>query len=77
MRNLRKSLRSSADRFLTKAIQLAQCVNPSPNPRVGAVVVKGGKIVGKGYHRKAGGPHAEIFALRQAGKKANRATQDE
>ncbi|NBU68754.1 MAG: hypothetical protein EBS49_03925 [Verrucomicrobia bacterium] len=41
-----------------------------PNPRVGAVVVKGGKVVGEGFHRKAGQPHAEIEALRRAGAKA-------
>lgn len=35
----------------------------SPNPAVGAVVVKNGKVVGKGYHRKAGTPHAEVNAL--------------
>lgn len=46
----------------------------SPNPCVGAVVVKNGKIVGKGYHRFAGSPHAEIYALRQAGKRAAGAT---
>lgn len=42
----------------------------SPNPLVGAVVVKDGKIVGCGYHRKAGGKHAEIFALNQAKSRA-------
>ena len=39
----------------------------SPNPLVGAVIVKNGKVVGKGYHHQAGLPHAEINALRQAG----------
>jgi diaminohydroxyphosphoribosylaminopyrimidine deaminase/5-amino-6-(5-phosphoribosylamino)uracil reductase len=38
----------------------------SPNPMVGAVLVKGGKIIGRGWHRRAGGPHAEIEALRDA-----------
>lgn len=42
----------------------------SPNPLVGAVIVKNGKIVGKGYHKKAGLPHAEINAIREAGPKA-------
>jgi diaminohydroxyphosphoribosylaminopyrimidine deaminase/5-amino-6-(5-phosphoribosylamino)uracil reductase len=46
----------------------------SPNPMVGAVVVKGGQVVGKGYHRKAGSPHAEIHALEHAGNQAKAAT---
>ncbi len=46
----------------------------SPNPIVGAVVVKDGNIVGQGYHRRAGGPHAEIVALRKAGRFAKFAT---
>ncbi|MGD9611278.1 MAG: bifunctional diaminohydroxyphosphoribosylaminopyrimidine deaminase/5-amino-6-(5-phosphoribosylamino)uracil reductase RibD [Kiritimatiellia bacterium] len=45
-----------------------------PNPPVGAVVVKKGKKIGQGWHKKAGGPHAEIFALRQAKKAARGAT---
>ncbi len=40
----------------------------SPNPMVGAVLMKGGKIIGRGWHRRAGGPHAEIEALRDAQK---------
>ncbi len=42
----------------------------SPNPLVGAVVVRGGRIVGEGYHQKFGGPHAEVEALRSAGPAA-------
>ena len=42
----------------------------SPNPMVGAVVVKSGKVISGGYHKKAGLPHAEIAALRKAGSKA-------
>lgn len=45
-----------------------------PNPPVGAVLVKNGRLIGEGYHRKAGGPHAEIYALRHAGEKARGAT---
>lgn len=46
----------------------------SPNPAVGAVVVAGGRIVGRGFHQKAGTPHAEVHALRQAGELARGAT---
>lgn len=46
----------------------------SPNPMVGAVVVKDGKIVGTGYHEGAGKPHAEVNALNDAGKLADGAT---
>lgn len=45
-----------------------------PNPMVGCVLVKAGRIVGEGYHRRYGGPHAEINALRQAGSAARGAT---
>jgi diaminohydroxyphosphoribosylaminopyrimidine deaminase/5-amino-6-(5-phosphoribosylamino)uracil reductase len=61
--------------FLQAAIQLAKrATNPAPNPRVGALVVRSGKIVGAGWHEAAGGPHAEIVALRRAGAKAKGAT---
>jgi diaminohydroxyphosphoribosylaminopyrimidine deaminase/5-amino-6-(5-phosphoribosylamino)uracil reductase len=46
----------------------------SPNPCVGAVLVKNGKVIGKGYHKMAGTPHAEIHALRNAGSKAQNST---
>lgn len=46
----------------------------SPNPLVGAVVAKGSKVVGQGFHRKAGEPHAEILAIREAGGAARGAT---
>ena len=46
----------------------------SPNPMVGSLVVKNGRIVGRGYHQKAGGPHAEVIALDEAGIKARGAT---
>lgn len=42
----------------------------SPNPMVGAVIVRDGQVVGQGYHRQAGTPHAEIHALREAGERA-------
>jgi len=46
----------------------------SPNPLVGAVIVKGNKVAGSGYHKRAGSPHAEILALKSAGEKAKGAT---
>ncbi|WP_410208174.1 bifunctional diaminohydroxyphosphoribosylaminopyrimidine deaminase/5-amino-6-(5-phosphoribosylamino)uracil reductase RibD [Fusobacterium sp.] len=59
-------------KYMTRALELAAlgegAVNP--NPLVGAVVVKDGKIIGEGYHQKFGGPHAEVFALEAAGENA-------
>lgn len=45
-----------------------------PNPPVGAILVRHGRVVGQGYHRRAGGPHAEIVALRRAGRRARGGT---
>lgn len=61
---------------MTMALELAARARgrTSPNPMVGAVVVKDGQVVGKGCHLKAGTPHAEIHALREAGEKARGAT---
>ncbi|MFH1685581.1 MAG: bifunctional diaminohydroxyphosphoribosylaminopyrimidine deaminase/5-amino-6-(5-phosphoribosylamino)uracil reductase RibD [Candidatus Micrarchaeota archaeon] len=50
------------------ALLLAKKANPYPNPRVGAVIVKGKEIIGSGYHRKAGTPHAEVEAILDAEK---------
>lgn len=55
------------------ALQLAQrgYGHTSPNPMVGAVLVKGSKIIGRGWHHRAGLPHAEIEAIRDAEKKGH------
>jgi diaminohydroxyphosphoribosylaminopyrimidine deaminase/5-amino-6-(5-phosphoribosylamino)uracil reductase len=55
--------------YMQRALELARrgAGGTSPNPLVGAVVVQRGKIVGTGYHRKCGEPHAEIIALDRAG----------
>lgn len=64
---------SDADhKYMQRALDLAKLGERkcSPNPMVGAVVVKDGKIVGEGYHKEYGGPHAEAFALKEAGEKS-------
>ena len=57
---------------MRRALELARKAGEETrsNPRVGAVVVKGGKLHGAGFHRRAGDPHAEVMALRKAGVKA-------
>lgn len=62
--------------FMYRAIKLAQrgIGSTSPNPLVGAVIVKQGKVIGEGYHKNAGGPHAEIEALRNAREPVQDAT---
>jgi diaminohydroxyphosphoribosylaminopyrimidine deaminase/5-amino-6-(5-phosphoribosylamino)uracil reductase len=62
--------------FMLRALELARRGEglTRPNPPVGAVIVRGGKVVGEGFHRKAGTAHAEIVALKQAGSKARGAT---
>ncbi len=63
----------SDSRFISLALKLARRAygETSPNPMVGAVLMKGGKIIGRGWHHQAGGPHAEIEALRDAEKSGN------
>jgi len=62
--------------FMARALHLAESgrYTTMPNPRVGCVLVKGDEIVGEGFHRRAGEPHAEVNALRQAGRSAEGAT---
>lgn len=62
--------------YLTEALELARkgLGQTSPNPAVGAVIVKDGIVVGRGFHTWAGVDHAEILALREAGERARGAT---
>lgn len=62
--------------MMARALQLAECGlwTTSPNPRVGCVLVRDGRVVGEGWHEKAGEPHAEVHALRAAGEQARGAT---
>ncbi len=57
---------------MRRALELAARAagETNPNPMVGCVIVKAGRIVGEGFHRRAGGPHAEIVALARAGARA-------
>jgi diaminohydroxyphosphoribosylaminopyrimidine deaminase/5-amino-6-(5-phosphoribosylamino)uracil reductase len=59
-------------RHLDRAFELAERgrYGVSPNPMVGAIVVRGGRMVAEGWHRRAGGPHAEVTALRRAARRA-------
>ncbi len=61
---------------MARALQLAErgLNSTTPNPRVGCVIVKDDRIIGQGWHALAGGPHAEIHALMEAGDRAQSAT---
>ena len=62
--------------FLERAVELGRrgWGRVSPNPMVGCVVVRDGEVVGEGWHRELGGPHAEVHALAEAGERARGAT---
>ena len=62
--------------FMAQAIRLAErgLNTTSPNPRVGCVIVRDGKVVGEGWHERAGQPHAEVLALQAAGELARGGT---
>ncbi len=54
------------EKYMARCLQLAAsgALHTAPNPMVGAVVVHNGRIIGEGYHRRCGGPHAEVHAIR-------------
>ena len=72
------SSRYSSDdhRYMARALELAArgLYTTDPNPRVGCVIVRDGRVIGDGWHRARGGPHAEVEALAQAGDRAAGAT---
>ncbi len=61
---------------MAQALRLAELglFTTQPNPRVGCVITHGDEVVGEGWHQRAGEPHAEVFALREAGERARGAT---
>ncbi len=67
---------STDTEYMARALRLAALARgkTSPNPMVGAVIVKDGQVVGEGYHHQAGTPHAEVLALGQAGERSRGAT---
>ncbi len=62
--------------MMAQALRLAErgAYTTKPNPMVGCVIAQGEAVVGEGWHRRAGGPHAEVFALEAAGERARGAT---
>ena len=61
---------------MAQALRLAErgLYTTQPNPRVGCVIADGERVLGQGWHQRAGEPHAEVFALREAGGQARGAT---
>lgn len=76
MKRKRVDARVSPAGFMHRALSLARrgAGRTSPNPLVGCVLVRGGRVVGEGWHRRFGGPHAEPMALARAGAKARGST---
>jgi diaminohydroxyphosphoribosylaminopyrimidine deaminase / 5-amino-6-(5-phosphoribosylamino)uracil reductase len=68
-----KKNHAADERFLRRALELGVLGSglTLPNPRVGAVLVRGGKIIGEGFHRRAGTPHAEVNAVADAKKRGH------
>jgi diaminohydroxyphosphoribosylaminopyrimidine deaminase/5-amino-6-(5-phosphoribosylamino)uracil reductase len=68
-----KNTRAADGHYLGRALELARLGSglTLPNPRVGAVLARGGKIIGEGHHQRAGGPHAEVHAVADAKKRGH------
>jgi diaminohydroxyphosphoribosylaminopyrimidine deaminase/5-amino-6-(5-phosphoribosylamino)uracil reductase len=69
-------MNAADSQWMARALRLAELglCTTSPNPRVGCVLVRDGKLIGEGWHRRAGEPHAEVHALRAAGETARGAS---
>ena len=65
---------SPDEAWMLRAVEIGREGRPSPNPHVGAVIVKNGELIGEGRHERAGADHAEVSALKQAGEAAKGAT---
>ncbi|MCG2725736.1 MAG: bifunctional diaminohydroxyphosphoribosylaminopyrimidine deaminase/5-amino-6-(5-phosphoribosylamino)uracil reductase RibD [Elusimicrobia bacterium] len=76
MSNKKNAVKKTDDFFMSKAIKLADkgIYNAHPNPMVGALIVKNGRIIGKGYHKEYGKAHAEINAIKSAKTSVKEAT---
>jgi diaminohydroxyphosphoribosylaminopyrimidine deaminase/5-amino-6-(5-phosphoribosylamino)uracil reductase len=68
------SFSSDDEKWMSVALERGARGTPSPNPHVGAVLVKGGQAIGMGHHERAGEAHAEVGALREAAERARGAT---
>src|SRR5437773_2261406 len=73
---MRAAFSEQDDQFMRRALALARrgLGRVEPNPMVGCVLARGGRVLGEGYHRRFGGAHAEVEALRRAGGDARGAT---
>ena len=76
MSELQSSALHADQAWMKQAIALALQgqYSTKPNPNVGCVIVKDGQLLGMGYHPQAGQPHAEVFAMREAGEQTQGAT---